>query len=138
MCYPGIALGGQPPFCYLIFQTFMYHGFLFCWGFLCLALGDTVLKIKSIWKEFVAILCILVWAWFGNTVYDGEQKWFFIEKSIFPFLSDEIMPFMVVFSFFGTCFVVYIAYFLFKKVFGNKVSTDNEATTVTVQEHVEV
>lgn len=27
MCYPGTALGGQPPFCYIIFQTFMYHGF---------------------------------------------------------------------------------------------------------------
>ena len=23
MCYPGSALGGQPPFCYLIFQTFI-------------------------------------------------------------------------------------------------------------------
>ena len=37
MCYPGSALGGQPPFCYLIFQTFMYHGLLFCWGVLNLS-----------------------------------------------------------------------------------------------------
>ena len=37
MCYPGTALGGQPPFSYVIFQTFMYHGFLFCWGVLNLA-----------------------------------------------------------------------------------------------------
>lgn len=111
MCYPGSALGGQPPFCYLIFQTFMYHGFLFCWGFLNLALGGVELSIKKIWKEFCCILGILVWAAFGNAVYDGEQNWFFIETSIFPFLKDEIMPLMVVFSVFGSCLVVYVAYY---------------------------
>lgn len=111
MCYPGSALGGQPPFCYLIFQTFMYHGFLFSWGFLNMALGAVKLDIRKIWKEFAAILCILVWAAFGNTVYDGEQNWFFIEKSIFPFLSDKIMPVMVVLSVFGSCLVVYGVYY---------------------------
>lgn len=111
MCYPGSALGGQPPFCYLIFQTFMYHGFLYCWGFLNMALGGVTLDMKKIWKEFCGILCILVWAAFGNTIYDGEQNWFFIEKSIFPFLTDEIMPVMVVLSVFGSCLVVYGAYY---------------------------
>lgn len=111
MCYPGSALGGQPPFCYLIFQTFMYHGFLFTWGFLNLALGAEKLAWKKIWKELCGILLILVWAAFGNTIYDGEQNWFFIEDSIFPFLSDEIMPLMVVLCVFGTCVVVYSAYF---------------------------
>ena len=98
MCYPGTALGGQPPFCYLIFQTFMYHGFLFCWGVLNLSYGDVVYDIRKIWKEFVGILMILVWASFGNAVYDRGYNWFFIETSIFPFLSDEIMPVAVVFS----------------------------------------
>ncbi len=111
MCYPGTALGGQPPFSYIIFQTFMYHGLLFCWGFLNIALGVVVPSFKKIWKEFVAILAILVWAWFGNTVYDGEQNWFFIEKSIFPFLTDEIMPPVVVFSVFAVCVVIYAVYF---------------------------
>lgn len=111
MCYPGSALGGQPPFCYLIFQTFMYHGFLFSWGFLNMALGAVKPDIKKIWKEFCGILCILVWAAFGNAVYDGEQNWFFIETSIFPFLSDNIMPLMVVLSVFGSCLVVYGAYY---------------------------
>ena len=54
---------------------------------------------------------ILVWAAFGNTVYDGEHNWFFIEKSIFPFLSDNIMPLMVVASVFGVCVVIYGAYY---------------------------
>lgn len=120
MCYPGSALGGQPPFCYLIFQTFMYHGFLFCWGVLNLAYGEVKLDIRKIWKEFVGILMILVWAWFGNAVYDGNHNWFFIETSIFPFLSDEIMPVMVVFSVFAVCLVVYGAYYAIRSICNKK------------------
>ena len=116
MCYPGTALGGQPPFCYLIFQTFMYHGFLFCWGVLNLAYGEVVLDIRKIWKEFVGILCILIWASFGNVVYDADYNWFFIETSIFPFLSDEIMPVMVVASVFAVCLVLYGAYYGIRKL----------------------
>ena len=111
MCYPGTALGGQPPFCYIIFQTFMYHGCLFCWGVLNLAYGDVICSFRKIWKEFVGILMILVWAAFGNAVYDRGYNWFFIETSIFPFLPDKIMPLMVVFSVFGVCIVIYGAYF---------------------------
>ena len=123
MCYPGSALGGQPPFCYLIFQTFMYHGFLFCWGVFNLSLGDVQLEIKKIWKEFVGILMILLWAAFGNTIYEGEHNWFFIEKSIFPFLSDEIMPPVVVGCVFGVCLVVYGAYYAMKHIFAKKIKS---------------
>lgn len=120
MCYPGTALGGQPPFCYLIFQTFMYHGLLFCWGVLNLAYKEVELDIRKIWKEFVGILCILVWAWFGNTVYDCGYNWFFIEESIFPFLTDEIMPIMVVASVFSVCLVIYGAYYAIRKLSNKK------------------
>lgn len=116
MCYPGTALGGQPPFCYLIFQTFMYHGLLFCWGVLNLSYGAVKLNIRKIWKEFVGILCIFVWAWFGNNVYDKGYNWFFIETSIFPFLKDEMMPVMVIFSVFGVCLIVYGAYYGIRKL----------------------
>lgn len=114
MCYPGTALGGQPPFCYLIFQTFMYHGLLFCWGVLNLTYGEVKLEFRNIWKEFCGILLILIWAAFGNTIYDGEHNWFFIEKSIFPFLTDEIMPLMVVLSVFSVCLVIYGAYYFIR------------------------
>ena len=120
MCYPGSALGGQPPFCYLIFQTFMYHGLLFCWAVLNMAYGEVTLDIRKIWKDFCGILAILVWAAFGNTIYDGEQNWFFIEKSIFPFLTDEIMPVMVVLSVFGVCLVIYGAYYAIRAVYKKK------------------
>ena len=120
MCYPGTALGGQPPFCYLIFQTFMYHGFLFCWAVLNLAYGEVVLEIRKIWREFVGILCIFVWAWFGNTIYDCGYNWFFIEESIFPFLTDEIMPVMVISAVFAVCLVVYGAYYGIRKLSDKK------------------
>ncbi len=116
MCYPGSALGGQPPFCYLIFQTFMYHGLLFCWGVLNLAYGEVELHFRKIWKEFLGILMILAWAAFGNAVYDGEHNWFFIEKSIFPFLPDKIMPVAVVASVFGVCIVIYSAYYCIRAI----------------------
>ena len=111
MCYPGTALGGQPPFCYLIFQTFMYHGFLFCWGVLNLAYGEVIPSYKKIWKEFVGILLIFVWAKFGNTVYDAGYNWFFIETAIFPFLTDAMMPYAVISSVFAVSAVIYAIYF---------------------------
>jgi hypothetical protein len=120
MCYPGSALGGQPPFSYIVFQTFMYHGFLFMWGVFNYTMGEVKPDIRKIWKEFCGILMILVWAAFGNTIYDGEQNWFFIEKSIFPFLSDEIMPLMVVLSVFGVCLVVYGAYYGLRSILSKK------------------
>ena len=119
MCYPGSALDGQPPFCYLTFQTFMYHGFLFCWGVLQIAYHSVELKIRKIWKEFVGILLILIWADFGNELYN-EHNWFFINDSIFPFLSDEIMPLMVVISVFGVCLAIYGIYYGVKAMYGRK------------------
>ncbi len=114
MLYPGTALGGQPPFCYLIFQTFMYHGFLFLWGALNLSLKQTTLNIKKCWKVFVGILLIFVWACFGNGIYKAGYNWFFIEESIFPFLSNEIMPLVVIASVFGVCLGIYGIYYLVK------------------------
>lgn len=116
MCYPGSALGGQPPFSYVIFSKFMFHGCLFCWGVLNLSLGAVKLSFRKIWKEFLAILVILVWASIGNTLYGSEQNWFFIEHSIFPFLSDKVMPLMVVFCVFGSCMIVYGGYYVISAV----------------------
>ena len=123
MCYPGSALGGQPPFSYIIFQTFMYHGVLFCWGVLNMAYGVAEVKFKKCWKELCGIFMILIWAWFGNTVYDRDYNWFFIEKSIFPFLQDEIMPVAVVVSVFAVCLVIYGAYYGIRAMVNKKEKT---------------
>lgn len=112
MCYPGNTFGGRPPYCYLIFQTFMYHGFLFCWGILNLTYGEVKLNIKHCWKELVAIFCVFLWAWFGNTVYDGEQNWFFIETSIVSFLPDVALPFVIIPGVFIVSLLVYGIYYI--------------------------
>lgn len=130
MCYPGSALGGQPPFSYIIFQTFMYHGFLFSYGVLNLTLDQVKLDIKAIWKEFVGILIILAWAAFGNAVYD-KYNWFFIKESIFPFLPDKIMPVMVVLAVFAVCLVIYGVYYLIKYLLSKFSSKNIKLETTT-------
>lgn len=135
MCYPGSALGGQPPFSYVIFQTFMYHALLFCWGVYNLAFGRVTLRLKKIWRVLVAILIILVWADFGNAVYGRDMNWFFIESSIFPFLPDEVMPPVVVFCVFGSSFVVYCAYYAIRALASRgaqKLREDSEAQSTNV------
>ena len=107
MCYPGTALGGQPPFCYLIFQTFMYHGFLFCWGVLNMVYGRVKLDIRKCWKEMCGIVLIFLWATFGNTVYGPGYNWFFIETSIVSFLPDEALPAVVMGGVFLVCLLIY-------------------------------
>ena len=85
---------------------------------------------KKLWKEFVGILMILAWASFGNAVYDRGYNWFFIESSIFPFLSDEIMPLMVVLSVFGVCLVVYGIYFTVRHFVAKKQQDIVESPTI--------
>ena len=105
MVYPGSALGGEPPFSYLIFQTFIYHGYLFAWGFLSATLGEEKLHIKNCWKDLLGILVVLVWAWIGNMIYD--QDWFFIMGKTFPILPAWAMPILVVALVFVVCLAVY-------------------------------
>ncbi len=128
MTYPGSALNGQPPFCYVVFQTFMYHGFLFTWGVLSVTLGGTKFYIKECWKEFVGILLIFIWACFGNGLYE-TQNWFFIKESIFSFLPDEIMPLVVIVSVFAVCLCVYGMYYIFKVIFSKKKKDNPETPT---------
>lgn len=116
MCYPGSALSGQPPFCYHTVQTFMFHGVLYAWGFLNLTTGAVVLDLRKIWRDFIGVLCILVWAAFGNAIYPNEQNWFFINSSIFEFLSDDVMPPVVVFCVCGSCFVVHCVYYVVRYI----------------------
>ena len=62
---------------------------------------------------------IFVWAKFGNTIYEpskGAYNWFFIEKSIFPFISDKIIPFVVIVVVFVCVLAVYGIYFLVRGV----------------------
>lgn len=110
MCYPGSALGGEPPFCYRIFQTFIFHGLLFCWGVLNLSLGVVKLDFRKIWQEFIGILIIFAWAYIGNTLY-VDHNWFFINGELFPFIPADFMPPVVIVAVFAVCAAVYGIYY---------------------------
>lgn len=110
MCYPGSALGGQPPFSYIVFQTFMFHSLLFGWAFLNLAFGEVRLNIRTVWQELCGIIIILLWATLGNTLYE-DQNWLFLAYSIFPFIPDEVMPITVIVVVFSMCLLIYGIYY---------------------------
>ena len=104
--YPGSALGEIGTFSYKVVQTFLYHGLLLAWGVLSLTTGAIMLKFKNIWKQFIGILIIMLWATLGNYAY-GDYNWFFLKESIFPFIPDSLMPLAVLFAVFGMCAIVY-------------------------------
>lgn len=111
--YPGSALGGVTPWCYKVVQTFLYHGLVFAWGFLSVSLKQVEFKFRTIWQEAIAIVVIIVWAFFGNYAYVGipeghHYDWFFITGSTFPFIPTWLMPFMVFFAVFGMCAIIYL------------------------------
>lgn len=119
MTYPGSALGGEPPFSYIIMQTFMFHSFLFGWAFLNLALGEVKLNIKNVWQELFGILLISAWATIGNTLYE-DQNWFFLADSIFSFIPDEAMPVTVITAVFAMCLLIYGIYYGARTLIENK------------------
>lgn len=121
LTYPGSALGGVTPWCYKVVQTFMFHGFVFAWGFLSVALKQVTFNFKEIWKEAVGILILIVWALFGNYAYlgipDGHHyDWFFITGSTFPFIPSWLMPFVVFVAVYGMCALIYLIDFAIKKI----------------------
>lgn len=126
MVYPGSALGGEPPFSYIIVQTFMFHSFLFGWAFLNLALGEVKLHIKNIWQELLGILMISAWATLGNVLYE-DQNWFFLAYSIFSFIPDEAMPVVVVVAVFAMCLLIYGIYYGVHTVIENKCNKRKQA-----------
>lgn len=115
MTYPGSALGGEPPFSYVIAQTFMFHSFLFGWAFLNLALGEVKLSIVNVWQELLGILLICAWANLGNTLYE-DQNWFFLADSIFEFIPDDTMPVTVISAVFLMCLLIYGIYYAVRAI----------------------
>jgi len=62
----------------------------------------------------VAIAIIILWAWFGNTVYSSAERsfdWFFITGSTFPFVPTWLMPFAVLTAVFGMCAIIHGLYY---------------------------
>ena len=76
LCFPA-SVGDGEPWCYQAVQTMFFHGVLMAWGILSVAL---------------ALVCITLWAKFGNLILD--QNWFFLEEDAFyiGLVEDGIIP----------------------------------------------
>jgi len=117
LVYPGSALGSESPFCYEIIQTFVYHGLVLAYGVLLLTTKTVVPRIKNAYRALVGICLTVLWASFGNAVYSPEgwgrgYDWFFITGKTFPFISQVLMPFVVVGCTFGMVLIIYGLYYL--------------------------
>ena len=114
LCYPGSALGGISPFCYRVIQTFIYHGVVFAYGVVSLAMGRTTFHFKKIWKAALLIALILCWSAFGNAAYSSPEHtydWGFIAGGTFPFVPKPLMPIVVLACVFGMCATIYGIYY---------------------------
>ena len=113
-CYPGSAIGDITPFCYLVIQTFLFHGCVFVYGVLSLSTGKASLSWKRLWRCALLIGLFIVWASFGNAAYSSEAHhfdWCFITGSTFPFIPSLLMPLVVLGAVFGLCTAIYAIYF---------------------------
>lgn len=112
LVYPGTALDTDLAFySYEIVQLFFYHGLVFIYGCLALLLQDEVLDIKKCYKEAICIVCIALWATFGNLIYseqgDSGYNWFFLRRPIFGFIPESINPYVIIVVMFLSCLFVY-------------------------------
>lgn len=107
--YPGSALGGISPLSYKVIQTFLFHGVVFAWGVLSLTTKATSISFKTIWKDAIGLLVMIIWAFFGNFAYSTTARsfdWFFVTGSTFPFIPTFLMPIAVFVAFFGMCAII--------------------------------
>lgn len=115
ICYPGSALGGILPWSYRVVQTFLFHGLSLTWGVINMTTGEVKMSYRNLPHEFMALLCMTVWAAIGNTLYsttDRHFDWFFITGSTFPFIPKRLMPLVTVCSILAMCAIIHTIYYV--------------------------
>ena len=136
MTYPGSAIGDRTPYCYKVVQTFLFHGALFAWGVLSVTTGAVEFSFKNIWKEFVAIALVIIWAMLGNAIYSFEGEvydWFFVAGHTFPFVPTPLMPLAVLAAVGGMCAIIFSIDLLVKRILQKNASN---ATPFTEQSRI--
>lgn len=125
--YPaGIGWYQITPYSYRVIQTLLYHGLMTLYGVLTLAYDDEELKWKNCYKELIVIVLLVLWAMFGNMVYNSDliiYNWFFVVQDPFYILPKDIacfiMPFVITITIFIGNILVYLSYFGIKKITKN-------------------
>ena len=78
------------------------------WGILAISLGKVKLNWKNIWKSYVLILMITVWAKFGVTLH--RYNWFFLLSNPLGILGIDkpwLLPFIVPSIIFLAVIIIY-------------------------------
>ncbi len=111
LLYPGTALGNYDPWCYLVFQTFSYHGLMFLWGMLTIVSKSVTLTYACLKRVAIVIVGVIMWASFGNAAYTHGgmvYDWFMLTgRSLpvrFPPAIQSILPFILPFVVFAVVF----------------------------------
>lgn len=115
------------PLSYRAFQTLLFHGTMTCYAVFCLSFGDIKLDWKKCYKDLIMICIMVIWAIIGNYLYNGNVNdynhnfnWFFVIQDPFYLLPKNIapfiMPFVNVIIFFIADMLVYLVYFLVKRI----------------------
>ncbi len=126
--YPaGVMWYQVNPLSYRVIQTLMFHGIMTAYGVVTLASEDNALDFKTCWKDLLTVCAMMLWALVGNTLYNGTSgnyshffNWFFVVRDPFWIIDANIapfvMPFIVIAAFFAVEMLVYLIYYLVRKL----------------------
>ena len=112
---------------YRIVQTVLYHGLMLAQGVFAIAFKDLELGKKTLKYDCIAVLCLVVWAFLGNSLYSGvltevcecvegcthvinvyehDFNWFFVKHDALYVISDEIDVYFAPFVMLGIIFAL--------------------------------
>ena len=126
--YPaGVMWCQVHPLSYRAVQTLAFHGAMTAYGVFVFAFGEVKLEWKKWYKELIVVSGMTLWAFIGNTLYDGtagnysyDANWFFLvydPLSVIPqSVSPYVMPFIVIATFLAVEMGVYLIYSLSKRI----------------------
>ncbi len=131
LIYPaGVMWHAVHPFTYRVIQTLLFHGIMTVYGFLTIVFEEGF-SVKNIRKDLAVLVCMTLWALFGNLLYTGsagsysaDYNWFFVTGDPFGILDKSIavyvMPFVNIIIFFAVEMMIYLIYYSANRIFSKK------------------
>lgn len=135
MIYPaGLMWYQVHPLSYRVIQTLLFHALMTAYGLMVLLFGSERFEWKRCYKDLIVIVCMVLWALLGNTLYNGTAwgqtcfyNWFFVVRDPFYMLPEHvapfIMPFVNIIVFFAVEMVVYAVLRTIRKKLVRRIGT---------------
>ncbi len=102
------------PLSYRVLQTLIFHGVMMVYGVIVLVYESQEFTWKRIYKDLGVIVFMVVWASFGNALYNGGENvynWFYVLQDPFEIFPKDIAayisPLLNITIFFSAAMVVY-------------------------------